>query len=63
MRIIFNDNSFLELLPEKDGLTLVLCGRKSHKEVTMSSANLSEEQITELINFLINWENNKSNSA
>lgn len=56
MKIIFNeDNSFLEVLPSDETITIILCGRKSHNEVTMSSAELSNIQVDELLNFLISW--------
>jgi len=60
MRIIFEeDGSFLELLPTDDKIMLVLCGRKSYKEVTMASAELSEDQVSELLQFLLDWQEEK----
>ena len=58
MKITFGeDGSFLELLPNDDNkVTLVMCGRKSYREVTMSSAELSKEQVTEIIKFLSEWQ-------
>ena len=55
MKILFDDNSFLEIVPDEDRLMMVLCGRKSYREVTMSSAKLSEEQVLEMISFLHRW--------
>ena len=65
MKIIFEeDRSFLELLPSDDNskLTVVMCGRKSFREVTMSSADLTIGQAEEIANFLANWiKNNQKN--
>ena len=59
MKINFDeDNSFLELLPSEDNkMTLIMCGRKSLREVTMSSAELTEEQVAEIIDFFTRWKN------
>jgi hypothetical protein len=60
MKIIFEeDNSFLEVLPSGKTITIILCGRKSHNEVTMSSAELSNTQVDDLLNFLISWKKEK----
>lgn len=56
MKIMFNeDDSFLELLSNEDKVTFVMCGKKSYRQVTMSSADLSEEQVDEIIAFLNEW--------
>jgi len=57
MRIVFEeDGSFLELIPTEDNkIAFIMCGRKSHKEVTMSSADLSLEQVSNLATFLMDW--------
>jgi len=61
MRIVFEeDSSFLELIPtEENKLSFIMCGRKSYREVTMASADLSEEQVAELITFLLTWQEEK----
>ena len=60
MKITFEDDgSFLEFLPESDKITVILCGRKSYNQVTMSNANISEEQVSEIIEFLLEWKNKK----
>ena len=61
MKVEFDeDGSFLEFLSAKDKITLIMCGIKSYRQVTMSSADLSKEQVDEIINFLIEWkEQNK----
>lgn len=57
MKIVFDkDNSFIELFPTDDGkVSFVMCGRKSYKEVTMASAELSPTQVHELVEFLKDW--------
>lgn len=59
MKINFGkDNSFLEIFPSGDNstLTLIMCGRKSYREVTMSSTELTKEQVAEIIKFLSEWQ-------
>jgi hypothetical protein len=56
MKITFDkDDSFLEILPSEDQITFIMCGHKSFREVTMSSAELSKEQVSEIIAFLSEW--------
>jgi hypothetical protein len=59
MKITFGeDGSFLEIFPSGDNkkITLIMCGRKSYREVTMSSTELSKEQVSEMIKFLTEWQ-------
>lgn len=54
MKITFEDGSFLELEPNDDGsIRLILCGIKSYNQATMSTADLNEEQVAEMTNFLL----------
>jgi len=54
MKITFEDGSFLEFAPNPDGsLRVILCGIKSYNKTTMSTADLSEEQVIEITNFLL----------
>lgn len=57
MKITFGeDGGFLEIIPSgKNKITLIMCGRKSYREVTMSSTDLSKEQVSEIIEFLTEW--------
>lgn len=52
-----DDGGFLEIFPSSDNkITMVMCGRKSYKEVTMSSTELSKEQVSKIIEFLSKWQ-------
>lgn len=54
MRIIFDDGSFLELESlTDDSVRLILCGIKGYNQTTMSTADLNKEQVTKIINFLL----------
>ena len=55
MRINFEDGSFIALMPEKDKVTFVICGRKNRNETVMSSSDLTREQAEVLVNFLAEW--------
>jgi len=59
MRIDFEDGSFIALMPSQDKITFVTCGRKSRRETTMSSSELTRENVEELLAFLTKWYNNK----
>ena len=54
MKIIFEDESFLEIIPtnDEDKLHIILCGFKTKKQLTMSSSELTKEQAQEIIKFL-----------
>jgi hypothetical protein len=60
MKIVFSDGSFLELMPNinEDKLNLVLCGFKDFNQLTMSSLELDNKHIDDLINFLTKWREN-----
>jgi len=60
MRITFEDGSFLELESHEDGsIRVILCGIKSYNQATMSTADLSPEQVSELFMFLADLEQEK----
>lgn len=64
MKVVFADGSFLEILPNKEGdkLNFVMCGFKDFNQLTMSSSELNEDQIEELITFLTNWKTNEASA-
>lgn len=55
MRIEFEDGSFIALMPEKDKITFVTCGRKNRNETVMSSSDITREQAEALVYFLAEW--------
>lgn len=60
MKITFEeDGSFLEFLPAKEGITVILCGKKSYNQVTMSKAALTKSQVSDIIEFLSDWKDEK----
>ncbi len=64
MRVTFKDGSFLEMMPstQEDGenkLTVIMCGFKGYNQLTMSSSDLSLDQVNEMIKFLSEWSEEK----
>ena len=55
MRIDFEDGSFIALMPDKDKVTFVTCGRKSRNETVMSSSDITREQAEDMVKFLTEW--------
>jgi hypothetical protein len=56
MKIVFEDGSFLEFMPaDNNKLHIILCGFKTKKQLTMSSSELTKEQVQEIIKYLQEW--------
>jgi len=58
MRVTFKDGSFLEIMTsaeDKNKLTIIMCGFKGYNQLTMSSSDLSLNQVNEMIGFLTDW--------
>lgn len=57
MKITFKDGSFLSINeadnPEK--LSMIVCGLKGPREVTMSSLELDSTEVQEIVEFLRTW--------
>jgi len=57
MQITFKDGSFIALnsdvTPGK--ISVIVCGMKTHREVTMSTLELDESQAQEMHDFLVEW--------
>lgn len=62
MQIDFKDGSFIAIMPssEKDKLIFVTCGKKSRTETTMSSSELTIDDVEQIQIFLTNWLNDLS---
>ena len=61
MKITFEeDGSFLGLETLNNGLIrLVLCAKRDHTKTTMSSIDLKDEEVLEILSFLLKWQNEK----
>ena len=56
MKIAFEDGSFISVEPNDESkLSVTLCGLKSNRELTMSTSNLTVEQVVEIIKFMVEW--------
>jgi hypothetical protein len=57
MRITFDDGSFIEFIPsdKERVITIIMCGIKDYKKLTMSASDLNEEQIDKLVEFVSEW--------
>lgn len=54
MKLEFKDGSYFEMIQNSDIVTIILCGKKGKNLLTMSSADLTKEQVKQIINFLQN---------
>lgn len=56
MKIVFDqDKSFLQLEEMNDKMRLTLCGIKSYNKAMMFSVDLDEQQVLEIIEYLLNY--------
>lgn len=57
MQITFKDGSFIALNSDVNPgkISVIVCGMKNPKEVTMSTLELDEEQAQEMQEFLSKW--------
>ena len=61
MKIEFNDGSFISLDTneyDEEMLTIVMCGLEG-KKATMSASSLNYDQVSEIIEFLRDWQKNQ----
>ena len=50
MKIIFDDESFLEIIGNGDIIRIILCGHKDKNQFTISATDLTKEQAVGVVN-------------
>ena len=52
MKIEFSDGSYLEVVLNNGSTRVIMCGRKSNQELTMSISDLNKDQLKQLADYL-----------